>query len=90
MAPDTTCIGPFLSSRQAPTLILNIPERPLGNREECQPKKRSELINPEISNPNRLAKEDRTCSGLSVMPSILFDFKHRGLAFQALPHQLNG
>lgn len=36
--PDTTVIGPVLSSRQAPTLILVIPLRPAGNREACHEK----------------------------------------------------
>ena len=33
IGPETTCIGPVLSSRQAPALICCMPLRPVGNRE---------------------------------------------------------
>jgi len=36
--PDTTCIGSVLSSRQAPTRILRMPLRPVGNSDACQAK----------------------------------------------------
>ncbi len=36
--PETTCIGPVLSSRQAPTLILFMPLRPVGNSDACHEK----------------------------------------------------
>ncbi|SJN46807.1 hypothetical protein FM120_18405 [Sphingobacterium faecium PCAi_F2.5] len=35
---------------------------------------RSDCIKPELSNPNRVAIEERTCSGLSICPSISDDF----------------
>ena len=40
-APDTTCIGPFLSVLHCPTDMGYIPERPVGKRAECQLKSRS-------------------------------------------------
>ncbi len=41
--PDTTCIGPCLSSRHWATLIFIIPENPVGNNTACHPKIRSDI-----------------------------------------------
>ena len=41
IGPETTCIGPVLSSRQAPALIFVMPLRPVGNSEACQANSRS-------------------------------------------------
>ncbi len=39
--PETTCIGPDSAVRQAPTVILAMPLRPVGNSAACQPNRRS-------------------------------------------------
>src|SRR5215471_15878563 len=43
MAPETTCISPALSSRQAPVLIFVMPLRSVGNSAACQPNSRSSV-----------------------------------------------
>ncbi|SIN83089.1 hypothetical protein SAMN05444168_0708 [Paraburkholderia phenazinium] len=41
IGPETTCMGPFASSRQVPTRTRDMPLKPVGNRTACQANRRS-------------------------------------------------
>lgn len=59
--PETTCIGPALSSRHPPTTILDMPLRPVGNIAACHANNRSSLV----FNASRPALTHGRCSGFA-------------------------